>query len=937
MGICDSKNLKKAEEKKIEEPIEISLPLNIYEMFKKYNDSEKQLPSSKDIKDDNLAKNSVPINTNNNNLENLYEIKEVIVNTSQNLNALKNINNNFFPRYTKYEKELNSKFKYFNVFWYDPDGTKDFETFIKCFENVQFYKDHDLKSAINFFKKESIYEWIVITPGGKGKELILNLENFECIKSFFIYCRNPFYHSWANNIKKVGCITYDPRVLCQKFIDLNESYIFPNCNYQENNDTTLNLIENDPELIIDIKSPILKPLFESKNKVKNKYNIFCIKLLNYISGNEIVNDIEEAIIDKKNPLMTLPTMNKDFLKIVVNSLKKLCLLSFYFNNYPYLFNLLSFQEVKDLLNSDKGGNDDILESEYIIEKLYQKIVKNECILDDKDKLKKLQISLIQLIPANFRLFLGNNSILANYYQIINYFRDLDFCLKLIMIQNISGIINKKNNFVDELMISLLASEPRYPIYLYYVISLVFNLDKSKKELNQDIINETLTIKDFIVLGDINFHEKIKTIEMYIKSKSFKYITLEQISNYLNEKKLEERNTIITYFYFLIIRFEEYQKNLENIILLSFKSGVTFLIFLYIEKDIVRSIPKNYINFIIPTILVYSPQDILYYLSQKLGCCISLDMFDIKQLFGIKIPKITFEQNDEDYQNGCFELTETFDVNIIRNNLVLRFIDDIDYVSEFTQNIYNIYKENNALDLFYQQNCPYLGWILYPELKLSSNICFVKRFLYLYCREETPSEKSLYRIVNEELKSRDPNKIYRYINIIALINHFIEDKSLRSFNGIVYRATKLDENLILKLVPGGKVVNTAFFSTSKNFEEAEKFMVQQIWRNSYIICKNVKTNIDIDYEGLNPFNEQEVLFIPFTEFRVDNVSYQINYGKKIFIIELTELGNRNFVNSDNMQIQDVNNLGMKKWYERILRENQNKLKNLMFKEIFGNNN
>ena len=41
------------------------------------------------------------------------------------------------------------------------------------------------------------------------------------------------------------------------------------------------------------------------------------------------------------------------------------------------------------------------------------------------------------------------------------------------------------------------------------------------------------------------------------------------------------------------------------------------------------------------------------------------------ILNIKIPKITFEQNEDDkYQNGCFELSETFDINLIRNKYML---------------------------------------------------------------------------------------------------------------------------------------------------------------------------------------------------------------------------------------------------------------------------
>ena len=127
---------------------------------------------------------------------------------------------------------------------------------------------------------------------------------------------------------------------------------------------------------------------------------------------------------------------------------------------------------------------------------------------------------------------------------------------------------------------------------------------------------------------------------------------------------------------------------------------------------------------------------------------------------------------------------------------------------------------------------------------------------------------------------------------------------------MYRATKLDEKLILKLIPGKIMINTTFWSTSKKFQVAEGFMIKNHWRNSYICCETIKNNIDIDSEGLNPFNEYEVLLLPFTEFKVEKVSCKIDYGKKIYIIELTELGNQNFVNIENMNIEYVEKIPFK---------------------------
>ena len=183
-----------------------------------------------------------------------------------------------------------------------------------------------------------------------------------------------------------------------------------------------------------------------------------------------------------------------------------------------------------------------------------------------------------------------------------------------------------------------------------------------------------------------------------------------------------------------------------------------------------------------------------------------------------------------------------------------------------------------------------------------------------------------------MRSRDSYKIFRYINLLALINILIESRLLKSFAGKVYRATKLDENLILKLVPGAKMVNTTFWSTSKEFDIAEKFMMKHKWRNSYIICKNSKNNIDIDLEKLNPYDEKEVLFLPFTEFIVENISSEIKYGRKIFTIEMTEIGDRNFVNYENMHVEDIKDLGTKENIDSFLKNNGEALGKIVFKNM-----
>ena len=535
-------------------------------------------------------------------------------------------------------------------------------------------------------------------------------------------------------------------------------------------------------------------------------------------------------------------INNILIKSNIKNSKNIALLSLYFSKFPYLLNYLSFKEVIEIFKtSDIIDMNKQAKMFFNIENLCKKIKNNESIIEEEETLKEIQISIIQIIASSLKsenLDIITNII--NHYQIINFFRDVDFCLKLIAINFFININNKNHNFSDEANLCLLASENRYNIYVLY--NSKFGLENKFTEEEQKKIYETLTIKDFIIIGNDHFHNKIKIIEKNIKANSLNYLNMEKLSQFLEGKKQKQGKQLWTFFYCLIIRLEEFDLNIEKIFDLCLKYGLTFLIFLYVENDKIIYY-KNPFNFVFPTIFVYSPEDIINYLSQKFKIEHPSDKVnreDLGELSKVKFPKITFEQGEEDkFQGGCFELAETFDVNIIKKSSVLRIFDFTDFLFDFTKYIYIIYKEHNALDLFYGQNCLYLGWNMYPDL-IPFNVCFAKRFLYLYCREEKEKEKSLYRIINDDLRSRDPYKIFRYINLFASINNLIENRFLKSFEGKVYRATKLDENLILKLVPGTKMVNTTFWSTSKEFKVAEKFIINMIGEILILFAKLLKT-------------------------------------------------------------------------------------------------
>ena len=145
-----------------------------------------------------------------------------------------------------------------------------------------------------------------------------------------------------------------------------------------------------------------------------------------------------------------------------------------------------------------------------MEYLSQKIKNNESLLNEKNKLKEIQIYCINKFRLGISVAQYYNMNINYYYQIINFFRDIDFCLKLLVLLTFSGFNNIKINFVDEIVFALSFYETRYNIFEGYI-----NQNKKIEKFNeeeQEIITNSLEIKEFIVIGNNTFHEEIKKIE-----------------------------------------------------------------------------------------------------------------------------------------------------------------------------------------------------------------------------------------------------------------------------------------------------------------------------------------------------------------------------------------------------------------------------------------
>ena len=121
------------------------------------------------------------------------------------------------------------------------------------------------------------------------------------------------------------------------------------------------------------------------------------KNVNYLNSDEILIDITEenlfriAIPDKFEGL------ERQILQASINNLKEITLISLYFSKYPYIFNIITLEEIQDILKVEMNPQLIIkYESDTypILIRLHDKIMKNESIIDDKEDLKQIQIALI---------------------------------------------------------------------------------------------------------------------------------------------------------------------------------------------------------------------------------------------------------------------------------------------------------------------------------------------------------------------------------------------------------------------------------------------------------------------------------------------------------------------------------------------------------------
>lgn len=856
---------------------------------------------------------------------------------------------------TNYKEQMKNMFKYFNVYWFDPNNSISYDEWKEGpFNKIELIIEKDAQKIISFFQEySSIEEWIIITPGTKGEDLIKELYKFKCINSFIIYCFNPENHkNWAKKYDKIKGISTDSNDLCKSLLKINKKYLIPYFTYkieiekERNYVSDLNKIkenEDNKYAANSLKRENKLALLDANNG-GNKYNIFCTKTYSYFKNELEEFDVNSEFLKETSEFVQIffdispPKKEEDkseFVKELIKDsiifkdfLKDITLISLYFSKYPYLYENLDYTTVENVIRT-KQDEEEIKKMFFatftIVKILSRKIKEHKSILEEEQELKILQVLCINEIKALFHPL----PLLTMFYLPVNYLQDLDFCLKLFLMK-VYRKFKDGNTFIKDIEIALDSSDRRIETFTKYFYMLIPDEENLITEEEQKILDESLKIKDFIIAGTNNFHNYIKLFQDKFQYNSLAFLSPEEIRTYLEKERT--KNEYRKFKYYIIMPDDEAEKYYTDINLIACEFGLEIILIVNIASKNIF-INKECLRFVlnVPIIIVENSSDIIHYLNQKNFSYgglhdISLMMKKSKDLadyLNIDISNSIYQKTQEDLEeadNGM-ELMEEgdYDKRIFKNILRKTSGESQHMISNLTNNIFDAYRDHEATDLFLKKYCNFFGLSIYPEM-LSFDISLVKSMLYAYCKEEQLTDeqkiklsrgenikrRGFYNIINEDLKSKSNYKIYKHLELIAEIIKLVKDKEICNFSGEVYRGTRFNDNLIAKLKKGKTLFLSTFWSTSRVQSKAIEFLTNRKG-NIFITIKAKKFNVDIEKEKLATYDEKEILILPFTVFTIIDINKKFISGREVNTLFVEEVETDNPCTIRKMKNVDVNNL------------------------------
>jgi len=275
---------------------------------------------------------------------------------------------------------------------------------------------------------------------------------------------------------------------------------------------------------------------------------------------------------------------------------------------------------------------------------------------------------------------------------------------------------------------------------------------------------------------------------------------------------------------------------------------------------------------------------------------------ISNNYNFNFPKINETKIFGEQDNG-WELIKNVDDNLfslVKINNIFGFTA----IDGFIVDMYQVYKENNCLDLFINYYGNYFGEDYVVEQQMSS-VATTKMFLYAYTLEEK-NGKSYYAIMNNDFRSGNSKKICRYFPMIRSLYTLIKRKYIKSYSGDVYRAAYFKKELLDEIKPGKKLLNSSLWSSSKKLSVAKKFLVN--YKKNILLHVKIKegNNIDIHSEKLSKYpKEEEILFLPYCYFEVQSFEKVKEKDYEYYALELNYCEEENKSNKlENVKVNIV---------------------------------
>jgi len=818
----------------------------------------------------------------------------------------------------KEEKEMIEKFNAFDIVWYAPEDSEKLEEWI-AFTNVDIIKVSEEEQFMAFCLQGIFFNRFIITTGSFAEKTIPKIEKMTLTKTI-IYCMDLEYHkNWSTECKSILGVFTHPSQIFEFLLEYQKNaFGIPIFSYKINDNKEFHFdyynSKTKEELLVNSNifslkfNPYEKFCLLSFNKLrldnsnKNYYKKFISNTSNIqkIFYESIINDIPGKI----KFLSVFPKLNNQ-IKELLKFLIALTIISLYFSKFPFLYGALEYEEVEKILNEKYTEND--LRKDYkelnnsnIIKIIFDKIKEEKIsILEDTTNLKFLHSFLI-----NFNtLLLYHNFEFNDYLKfpvMIKYLMDLDFCLKLFFLQ-FYEIYNKIQ--YDTCYRTLYEVDKRIPTFLVYC-----NLNKDKQlalshisQHNFNILNETLRIRDYIVIGEEKFFETIKNIENLFKHrKNIPYLSMSQVGDYLKEKKEEKYRN---FFYFIIMTSEEANKSFKELYSIRDDFGLILSIIIYIndKTTLINKIPfqgKEHL----PIYIAYNTNEIINYINgqESLNCgnnfsnqsavIIEEKANILNILNSMKFPKIEEKNEDKNDLMSCedgWELVTTLPKEIFKSDF-LENIGNTFLIDDIRLYFFEMYRHYKIESIFYSNYCKYFYFNIIPEFIFNNINIGLKHFLYAYTLDE--GKNSFYYILNRDLRHGDASKIAKIIPLIPMINELIKIQPKKGDYKEFFRATKISNELIeQKLIEGKNITNMCFWSASKDRKIAERFLADS-FRNILFIINSKKNYIDI--EEISKFQkEKEVLFLPYTEFLIKSKRKIIFKGKYVYEVQLEALNDQ----------------------------------------------